>query len=391
MKIVVACDSFKGSLSSAEVGEACAVGIRYVVPDADIRVVQVGDGGEGTADALVDGLDGRFVTCSVHDPLGLPVEARYGISGNGTTAIMEMAQASGLPLIHPAKRNPMLTSTYGTGEMIADALRRGCTTILTGIGGSATNDGGMGMLAALGVRFLDSGGRELKPCGAALEHIAAIDSSTLMPQAREARFIVACDVDNPLYGPSGAAHVFAPQKGATPRMVELLDQGLRNYARAVIEATGKDVAGMAGAGAAGGLGAAFAAFLDAKLTPGINMMLDAVRFDDIVRDADLVITGEGRLDSQTVMGKAPAGVLKVARRHNVPVVAIGGSITDADTLIAAGFIAVLPVVDGPVRLENAMNPDVTRRNISRTVIQIMRLLCCSRPISIDAMEKIFAQ
>lgn len=376
MKIVIACDSFKGSLSSAEVGRACAEGIRRAAPDADIRVVAVGDGGEGSVDALVEGLGGHFVSCTVRGPLGEPVDAHYGISGDGTTAIIEMAQASGLTLIADNQRNPMKTSTFGTGELIADALLRGCTTILTGIGGSATNDGGTGMLAALGVRFLDAAGCEIEPCGAALESIAAIDTSALMPQVRDARFVVACDVDNPLYGPSGAARVFAPQKGATPGMVEALDRGLRNYAAVIFKTLGKDIAAMPGAGAAGGLGAAFAAFLDAGLTPGIDMMLDAVRFDDIVCGADLVITGEGRLDRQTVMGKAPAGVLKAARRHNVPVVAIGGGVTDADTLTDAGFIAVFPVVDGPVSLSAAMNPATARRNISRTLTQIVRLLLC---------------
>lgn len=310
--------------------------------------------------------------------MGTSVEARYGISGDGTTAIIEMAQASGLPLVSPSLRDPMKATSRGTGEMIADALLRGCTTILMGIGGSATNDGGSGMLGALGVRFLDGKGQFLKPCGAALEHIAAIDMAGLMPQARTARFIVACDVDNPLYGPSGAAYVFAPQKGATPEMVETLDRGLRNYADAVLKATGRNVAAMAGAGAAGGLGAAFAAFLEAELTPGIDMLLDAIHFDDIIRDADLVITGEGRLDSQTVMGKAPAGVLKAAQRYGIPVIAIGGGVTDADTLTDAGFTAVFPVVGGPVSLSAAMNPATARSNISRTLNQIVRLLRCPR-------------
>ena len=374
MKIVIACDSFKGSLTSTEVGEACAGGIKSVNPQAETVVVAVGDGGEGTVDALVAGLDGSFVTCEVRGPLGNPVTARYGISGDGRTAIMEMAQASGLPLISPAERNPLLTSTYGTGEMIADALRRGCSTILTGIGGSATNDGGTGMLAALGVKFYDRADKELTPCGGNLEDIASIDASGLMPEARRAQFVVACDVDNPLYGPRGAAYVFAPQKGADAAMVERLDRGLRVYADAVARTVGRDVAMMPGAGAAGGLGAAFAAFLNASLKPGIEMMLSAIRFDEIVKDADLVITGEGRLDSQTVMGKTPAGVLNAAKRQHIPVVAIGGGVTASETLLDAGFAAVLPIVPGPVSLNEAMEADNARRNARRTAQQIMRLL-----------------
>lgn len=374
MKIVIACDSFKGSLTSTEVGEACADGIKSVAPQAETFVVAVGDGGEGTVDALVAGLDGRFVTCEVHGPLGDPVTARYGISGDGRTAIIEMAQASGLPLIPQEKRNPLLTSTFGTGEMIADALRRGCTTVLTGIGGSATNDGGTGMLAALGVKFYDSADKELTPCGGNLECIARIDVSGLMPEARRAQFIVACDVDNPLYGPRGAAYVFAPQKGADPAMVERLDSGLRVYADTVVRSVGRDVAMMPGAGAAGGLGAAFAAFLNASLKPGIEMMLNAISFDETIKGADLVITGEGRLDSQTVMGKTPAGVLNAASRQHIPVVAIGGGVTDSETLLNAGFAAVLPIVPGPVSLSEAMEADNARRNVSRTAQQIMRLL-----------------
>lgn len=374
MKIVIACDSFKGSLTSVEVGEACARGIRHRVPEADIDVVAVGDGGEGTVDALVAGLDGSYATCRVHGPLGRMVEARYGVSGDGRTAIIEMAQASGLPLIPPEDRNPLLTSTYGTGEMIADALRRGCSTLLVGIGGSATNDGGTGMLAALGVKFYDKNGHELEPCGGNLEYIARIDASGLVPLARQAKFVVACDVDNPLYGKRGAAYVFGPQKGADPAMVERLDHGLRVYAEAVERAVGRDVAMMPGAGAAGGMGAAFAAFLGATLKPGIEMMLSAIGFDHKIEGADLVITGEGRLDSQTVMGKTPAGVLATAKRQGIPVVAIGGGVTDADTLLDAGFAAVLPTVPGPVSLAEAMQPEAASANVERTALQIIRLL-----------------
>ena len=372
-KIIIACDSFKGSLGSEEVGVAASEGIRMADDTVEMRVVAVADGGEGTVDALVRGLDGHYVSCTVGGPLGDPVGARYGISGDGNTAIMEMAQASGLTLIPECRRNPLYTSTFGTGQMIADALGRGCTTILMGIGGSATNDGGMGLLSALGVRFFDKGGSELTPCGESLEKIAAIDLSGMDSRARTATFRIACDVDNPLYGPDGAACVFGPQKGADAEAVERLDRGLRNYARIVEKTTGRDVAAMPGAGAAGGLGACFAAFFRSTLESGIELMLNAIRFDEIIGGADLIITGEGRLDTQTVHGKTPYGVLCAGRRQGIPVVAIGGAVTAYAELAAAGFRAVFPVVPGPCTLAEAMDAATGRRNVANTVAQIVRL------------------
>lgn len=372
-KIIIACDSFKGSLGSEEVGVAASEGVRMADDSIETLVVAVADGGEGTVDALVRGLDGHYVNCTVCGPLGAPVEARYGISGDGATAIMEMAQASGLTLIPESRRNPLYTSTFGTGQMIADALGRGCTTILMGIGGSATNDGGMGLLSALGVRFFDEDGSELKPSGESLEKIAAIDLSGMDSRARTATFRIACDVDNPLYGPDGAACVFAPQKGADAEAVERLDRGLRNYARIVEKTTGRDVAAMPGAGAAGGLGACFAAFFRSALEPGIELMLNAIHFDEIIAGADLIITGEGRLDSQTVHGKTPYGVLCAGRRQGIPVVAIGGAVTAYAELAAAGFRAVFPVVPGPCTLAEAMDAATARRNVANTVAQIVRL------------------
>lgn len=372
-KIIIACDSFKGSLGSEEVGVAASEGVRMADDSIETLVVAVADGGEGTVDALVRGLDGHYVNCTVCGPLGAPVEARYGISGDGATAIMEMAQASGLTLIPESRRNPLYTSTFGTGQMIADALGRGCTTILMGIGGSATNDGGMGLLSALGVRFFDEDGSELKPSGESLEKIAAIDLSGMDSRARTATFRIACDVDNPLYGPDGAACVFGPQKGAGAEAVERLDRGLRNYARIVEKTTGRDVAAMPGAGAAGGLGACFAAFFRSALEPGIELMLNAIHFDEIIAGADLIITGEGRLDSQTVHGKTPYGVLCAGRRQGIPVVAIGGAVTAYAELAAAGFRAVFPVVPGPCTLAEAMDAATARRNVANTVAQIVRL------------------
>lgn len=372
-KIIIACDSFKGSLGSEEVGVAASEGVRMADDSIETLVVAVADGGEGTVDALVRGLDGHYVNCTVCGPLGAPVEARYGISGDGATAIMEMAQASGLTLIPESRRNPLYTSTFGTGQMIADALDRGCTTILMGIGGSATNDGGMGLLSALGVRFFDEDGSELKPSGESLEKIAAIDLSGMDRRARSATFRIACDVDNPLYGPDGAACVFGPQKGADADAVERLDRGLRNYARIVEKTTGRDVAAMPGAGAAGGLGACFAAFFRSALEPGIELMLNAIHFDEIIAGADLIITGEGRLDSQTVHGKTPYGVLCAGRRQGIPVVAIGGAVTAYAELAAAGFRAVFPVVHGPCTLAEAMDAATARRNVANTVAQIVRL------------------
>lgn len=379
MKIIIACDSFKGSLSSIEVGNAARSGILTAMPNAEVLVMPIGDGGESTVPAIMSCLKGREVSCTVSGPLGDPARAVYGVSEDGHTAVMEMAQASGLTLIPAERRNPLLTNTAGTGQMVADALSRGCRNIIIGIGGSATNDGGMGILDALGIRFMDSDGARLRPCGASLERIATIDASGLMPEAREATFNIACDVDNPLVGPRGSAFVFAPQKGADAIMVERLDQGMRNYARIVKDVTGTDVADMPGAGAAGGLGAAFAAFLNATLESGIDLILRVTGFEDAVHNADLVITGEGKLDAQTLMGKAPLGVLRVASKHNVPVVAIGGAVSEAESLTKAGFAAVLPIVAGPVSLDKAMERKTASENVTRTAEQIVRLVGLSLP------------
>ena len=372
--ITIAVDSFKGSLSSREVADAFEAGFRTRIPDCEVRKVSIADGGEGTVDALVETLNGDYVEARVADPLGRPIVARYGVIDGGTTAVMEMSAASGLPLIAPEERNPLLTSTYGTGEMIVHAMERGCRKFLVGIGGSATNDGGTGMLRALGFRFLDAEGRELVGGGEILERIAEIDSSNARKELSECEFVVACDVTNPLYGPEGAAYVFAPQKGADAAMVKRLDQGLRTYARAIERYNGVQVDQIAGAGAAGGLGGGFKALLGARLERGIDMVLNAMQFDRIIAGSDLVITGEGRIDRQTTMGKAPSGVLREATAQDIPTIAIGGAVQVCDELEHSGFAAVLPIVAGPVMLEVAMQREVAIANVRRTATQIAGLL-----------------
>ncbi len=370
-RVVVASDSFKGSLSSLQVAEAVCRGVGDVCPEAEVVCVNVADGGEGTLEAVASAADVMMVDVTVCNPLGRQVEARYGLLDGGRTAVVEMAQASGLTLLSSDEMNPMITSTYGTGEMIADALKRGCRKIYVGIGGSATNDGGMGMLAALGYGFHDVDGHLVRPCGETLEKVAWIDSENVIPELSGVEFIVACDVENPLYGPLGAAHVFAPQKGADERMVDRLDSGMRNFASVVHGFAGRDVSGVPGAGAAGGLGWAFMAFLGARLMRGVDMVLDIVRFDEIIDGADLLITGEGCIDSQTAYGKVPSGVLERAKRKGIPVVAIGGSVRMCPEIEALGFDAVVAVTPENMSLEEAMDPSAASANIEDSVRRIL--------------------
>ncbi len=373
-KIVVASDSFKGSLSSAEVAGSAETAIRKVFPDCEVVRIPVADGGEGTVETLIAAMQGETIPCTVHDPLMLPIQASYGISGDGQTAILEMAAASGLTLVPAGKRNPMLTSTYGTGELIRDALSRGCRRFLIGIGGSATNDAGTGMLQALGFRFLDKEGYELGQGGRILEHIHTVDYSQALPQLREASFTIACDVNNPFSGTNGAAHVYARQKGADDAMILQLDEGLKHFADIIRQSGHIDVDLIPGAGAAGGLGGGFIAFLHATLKHGIQMVLDALHFDERIQGADLIITGEGKLDRQTGMGKTPAGVLAAALNQHIPVIAIGGSVEETDALNRQGFLAVLPILPAPATLEQAMDRDFTRCNITRTLEQQLRII-----------------
>ena len=368
-KVTIAVDSFKGSLSSKEVAESFADGFRTIFSQCEICKVAIADGGEGTVDALVETLGGEYVEVSVSDPLHRPTKARYGIV-EGDTAVIEMAAASGLTLLKQEERNPLLTSTYGTGELILDALNRGCRRFLVGIGGSATNDGGTGMLRALGFRFLDSEGNALQGGGEILERIARIDDSGVCREVRESCFTVACDVTNPLYGERGAAYVYAPQKGADERMVEQLDRGLRNFARVVEEFNGAQIGVSEGAGAAGGLGGGFKALLGAKLERGITMVIQAMHFDKIIEGSDLVVTGEGRIDRQSIMGKAPSGVLAVAKAQNIPTIAIAGGVEWCDELRDCGFSLIEVVTPKGMSLEEAMQPSVARENIRTAAVKI---------------------
>ena len=370
-KIVVASDSFKGSLTSRQVADAVEQGIREVYPECEVVKLNVADGGEGTMDSLRSTLGGRWVNAKVEDPLGRRMNSAYVILNDGRTAVIDVSAASGLTLLKPEERNPMKTSTYGTGEMIADALERGCRRIMMGIGGSATNDGGMGMLSALGFRFLGRDGLMLQGIGESMAKVWSIDDSQVLPAVHEAEFIVACDVDSPFCGPSGAAYVFAPQKGAGPRMVAELDMGMCHFAEVIKRVLGKDVKDVPGAGAAGGLGGAFIAFLDARLERGVEMVLDAIGFDAIISGADLVITGEGRVDCQTLTGKTPYGIMKRASRKGIRTVVIGGTVKIDDGDDFSEFDTVYPVTPPDMPLEEAMKPEIAEANICAAIVEIM--------------------
>jgi glycerate kinase len=370
MKIVIAPDSYKESLSALEVAQAVEAGFRQVFPAADYVLVPVADGGEGTVDAMVAATGGRKEVVTVAGPLGEPVEAFYGLTGEGDTAVIEMAAASGLALVPPAARNPLRTSSRGTGELIRAALDAGARRFILGIGGSATNDGGAGMVQALGARLLDAEDRELDGSGGDLGRLARIDVSALDARLAACRIEVACDVDNPLTGARGASAVFGPQKGATPEMVQALDANLARFARIVERDLGVVVDQVPGAGAAGGMGAAMLAFFGASLKPGIEIVTAAVDLDAHVRDADLVITGEGRIDFQTVHGKTPIGVARVAKRHGKPVIGIAGSLgANVAVVHGHGIDAVFSVLSRPCTLDEALrdaaaNVELTARNVA---------------------------
>ena len=372
-KIIIASDSFKGCLTSLEVARAAEEGIRKVLPDCGVVGIPVADGGEGTTEALVTAMKGHFVSCEVHDPLMNRICAEYGILGDGLTAVIEMSSAGGLTLVPPEKRNPMLTTTYGVGELIKDALQKGCRRFLTGIGGSATNDAGTGLLQALGFRFLDRNGNELGKGGQILEQITHIDSDKTIPELKQSVFTVACDVNNPFSGENGAAYVYARQKGADDTMIRQLDEGLKQFAAVIDASSGKNIDALPGAGAAGGLGGGLHAFLGAELKPGIQMVLEALDFDHRIQHADLIITGEGKLDRQTGMGKTPAGILEAAKRQQIPVVAIAGAVEETDALLQQGLLAVMSVQPYPVSLEQAMDKSFAYQQIKRVVEQIIRL------------------
>lgn len=328
MKIIIAPDSFKESVSASRCAQAIKAGFVSIFPQAECVCLPIADGGEGTVEAMVEATDGKMVMLPVMGPMGDFVGAFYGLSGDGQTAFIEMAAASGLMLVPAGERNPLRATSYGTGELIRHALDAGVRHIILGIGGSATVDGGMGMAQALGARFLDERGESVGLGGWALQRLVKIDLSDLDPRLHDCRIEVACDVDNPLLGERGAAAVFGPQKGACIEMVAVLERGLQNYARVMLAATGQDVAAMVGGGAAGGMGAAARVFLNATLKSGIDIVLEAVHLEEALRDADLVITGEGRMDSQTVGGKAPVGVARIAKKYDIPVIGIAGVLGD---------------------------------------------------------------
>ena len=355
MRVVVAPDSYKGSVSAVGVAAALERGVLRVFPQAEVRKIPIADGGEGTVEALVTATGGQMKQERVRGPLGEVVDACWGILGDGKTAVIEMAAASGLPLVPPDRRDPRITTTYGTGELIRTALDEGLRRIIIGIGGSATNDGGTGMAQALGAKFLAADGAELPPGGGALGKLKTMDLSGLDPRLAATEITVACDVDNPLCGPRGASAVFGPQKGATPAMVAELDSALAHFAECAQAATERDVAELAGAGAAGGLGAGLLFFTPAKLRPGVEIVLEAVKFAEVVKDAAFVITGEGRTDFQTAYGKAPVGVAKVAKQFGVPVFCISGGLGDgADDVLAQGIDAVMSICSRPLSLEECM-------------------------------------
>ncbi|ELY2508017.1 glycerate kinase [Cronobacter sakazakii] len=369
-KIVIAPDSFKESLSAMDVAKAIEAGFREIYPQAHYVCVPMADGGEGTVEAMVAATGGQIITTPVTAPLGNKVDSFFGLLGDGETAVVEMAAASGLHLVPTAQRDPRITTSYGTGELILAALERGVKAIIIGIGGSATNDGGAGMMQALGARFLDGEGRELAPGGAALARLERLDLSTLDPRLAQVSVTAACDVDNPLCGEKGASAVFGPQKGATPEMVSELDTALRRFGDILEAATGKTIVSAPGAGAAGGMGAALLGMLNAELRPGIEIVIESLGLAQAVRDADLVITGEGRLDSQSIHGKTPVGVARVAKQFQRPVVAIAGSLTpDYQIVHEHGIDAAFSVIDRIVTLQEALedaarNLRVTARNVA---------------------------
>ncbi len=375
MNITIAIDSFKGSLSSMEAGQAVAEGIRRVMPSAGIRIRPLADGGEGTTEALTAGLGGELKSLTVTGPLGRPVTASYGLIRERKMAVLEMASAAGLTLISQEERNPLEATTYGIGEMIRDAIGEGCRHFLVGIGGSATNDGGTGMLSALGFQFLDSEGQPI-PLGAkGLENLARISTENARPELSQCSFHIACDVTNPLCGENGCSAVYGPQKGADPEMIRQMDQWMERYgdlAARTFPAADKEAPG---AGAAGGLGFAFLTFLNGSLESGVGMVLKEINLKDDIRDADLVITGEGRLDAQTVMGKAPIGVAHLAKEYGKPVIAFSGAVTrEAGLCNQHGIDAFFPIMRGVVSLQEALDPGEARINAADTAEQVFRLI-----------------
>ena len=375
MKVVAAVDSFKGSMTSLEVAAAFEKGVKKVYKDAEFIKIPLADGGEGTVKALIDNLDGKMVNIKVKDPLMRDIDSFYGISGDGKTAVIEMAAASGLPLLSPDERNPLKATTFGTGELIKDALEKGCREFIIGIGGSATNDAGTGMLSALGYIFLDENGNELEPNGENLINIKSFKDDKVMKEVSEAKFLIACDVDNPFYGTNGAAHVYGKQKGATGDIIKILDDGMRNFSNVIEKIKKTDISNISGSGAAGGLGGAFTAFFNSELKPGIDIITEKIELENKINGSDYVITGEGRIDFQSAMGKTPSGVAKLAKKDGIPVIAIGGSVDDEiGNIYDCGITAAFSIIDSPMTLGEAMDTKNAQRLVEKTAEQIFRLI-----------------
>ena len=385
MKIILAPDSFKGSLTSLEVAEAMEAGIKRALPDADCIRIPMADGGEGTVQSLLDAVGGELISCSVKGPAGQKVAAAYGMLADGRTAVIEMAAASGLALVRGSSKNPLKTTSYGTGELIRDALDRGARKIILGIGGSATNDGGTGMAQALGVVFRDADGRAIRETGAGgmLHKIESVDLDCIHSGLRQAHLQVACDVDNPLTGENGASRVFAPQKGADEEMVKVLDANLKHLAGVIERELGVDVDPIPGAGAAGGMGAGLLVFTGAELKRGIEVISKATSIEGHLRSADLVVTGEGRVDFQTAFGKTPAGIARLAGEYGVPVVAIGGGLADdAGEVFRHGIGGLEPAIARDMTLDEALAN--SRENITNAAERVIRLITIGQGIKKSA-------
>ncbi len=375
MNVVVAIDSFKGSLSSLQAGNAVKKAIKSLDNNADVIVLPIADGGEGTVNALANGLGGEIRKIQVTGPLFEKIDAEYCILPDKNTAVIEMASAAGLHLIPESKRNPMETTTYGVGEIIRDAVKSGCRNFIVGIGGSATNDGGIGMLSALGFEFTDINGKSVSPCAKGLKDLKNISDKNVLPELKECIFKIACDVNNPLCGKNGCSFIFAKQKGATDDEIKTMDSWLKNYAEIVKTVSDKADSDFPGAGAAGGLGFAFLSFTNAILESGIKIVMDSINLEEHIRNADIVVTGEGKLDGQTIMGKAPIGVAKLAKKYDKKVIAFSGVIgIDAEIINKYGIDAYFPILRKITTESEALNPENAYKNLYSTALQVFRLL-----------------
>lgn len=377
MNIVIAIDSFKGSISSIEAGNTIKEAILTRYPQEQVQIFPLADGGEGTVDALTQGLGGSIVPVKVTGPLGTPVESRYGYIPDLGSAVIEMADASGLTLVPVEKRNPLYTTTYGLGELILAAIDKGCRHFIIGIGGSATNDAGLGMLTALGYKFYQTNGSLCDIYGKNLQDVARIDTTSCHPLLKECQFEIACDVTNPLCGPQGCSTIYGPQKGATPEIIQRMDKDIAAFADLAEKATGIKGSELPGAGAAGGLGFAFHTFLQGTLTPGIELVLKSIKIQQTLTTADILITGEGRMDGQTAMGKAPVGIAQLAKKANPQCRTIGlcgCATTDAEAVNKHGIDAYFPILHTPMSVEEAMEAHTTKHNLTQTIQQIMNLL-----------------